>query len=443
MLGAMKQMNYLGQSNYWINSIQGDQNTTTSGSGNLFRSSVPAIFDNGGNSVMGGTTSNTGSGTGGGIIKFNQSGQQVFAYRNNFNGPILSIALDPAGNIYATGATATTDREVMLYKFNSSGSILSTKLINNIWDFNPSTTLPGYARIIYYPNNNGIIVVGQDYENGNPSARYGIITVFDSTLAVTWSQRLTISDTGAVGRVTSVCTDGSNIYALLTVTPTGGAADLYYVVCYNSSGTLQWQKQFTNATQPETPYAIAVYNNDLYAIVRNPAASGTGAICKFAANTGNVSSSVASSQNFFYSISADNGSIYAGGGISGIATVAQFDNSLNLTWINGISATGTTTETTPKTDSTPFALQFGVTAGTTTNRDYYTFNVPPSGSATGTYTFGNATVDYLSLSNVTVSSSNIAVTAGNLTNSAYTMTVTTNTAVTWSSITVSTVTDTI
>jgi len=147
--------------------------------------------------------------------------------------------VDGSGNVYVAGIEATTGANgAFLAKYNSSGVIqwqrrLHTGTGNTPQFLGIDIGSDGY---LYLTGSGVLAATGSDL----------LVAKYDTSGTIQWQRRLygptTTNDSGNVG-----CLDSSDNLILPATAAglgTGGAA---YLAKYNSSGTLQWQRQLDGA----------------------------------------------------------------------------------------------------------------------------------------------------------------------------------------------------
>jgi uncharacterized delta-60 repeat protein len=139
------------------------------------------------------------------------------------------IATDSAGNFWVTGFDAsTTEYDIMVVKYNSSGTVqVQRRLSGSSSDF---------GRGVATDSNNNVYVIGETYSDGAGSGDF-IIAKYNSSGTIQWQRNLgnNQSQEGL-----AIATDSNdNVYV------TGGSDGAMLIAKYNSSGTIQWQRTFS------------------------------------------------------------------------------------------------------------------------------------------------------------------------------------------------------
>lgn len=182
-------------------------------------------------------------------VKYNSSGTLQWQKKltDAFTWTIIADAkIDSSGNIYVCGQTynnTTNNFDGFVAKLDSSGAIT--------WQRRVYTNDANYLRELFVTTSGDVYSVGHTYEG---STKYkAIIVKYNSSGTLQWQRELTHSD-NVFG--TGVAVDSSgNVY--ISCYSRDVLSGLYYngnLIKYNSSGVLQWQKKttysaYTSATQ--------------------------------------------------------------------------------------------------------------------------------------------------------------------------------------------------
>jgi uncharacterized delta-60 repeat protein len=181
-------------------------------------------------------------------LKYDNNGTSLWAQR--YNGAAskhdqpTALKIDSLGNIYIAGTSdsgGTSQTNILLLKYNSSGSRLWAKTYTNIND-NQNDTLQAMA----LDSAGNVVLTGYLLSTG------GILLKYTPAGTLSWSYQMSgvISPTG-------IGIDGSdNIYVISTVVNSDLNLD-YLTQKYNPAGTLQWGMRY-NGGSDDNPYAIAV-----------------------------------------------------------------------------------------------------------------------------------------------------------------------------------------
>jgi hypothetical protein len=196
------------------------------------------------------------SGITGVVLKYNTSGvlqwqkfltPTVSSYFQQLGG----ISLDSSGNVYAVFSTGSTIYGCLV-KYNSSGVLQWQRqsASANIYFFNCATD-----------SNSNVIVIGQ-----SPTSNL-MIEQYNSSGVLQWQRYITKTSAPGNNQAYGVAVDPNNnayICGILGYTING------YIIKYNSTGTLQWQREISappmNSNNNST-YLLALSadsNNNLY-----------------------------------------------------------------------------------------------------------------------------------------------------------------------------------
>lgn len=247
--------------------------------------------------------------TGALLVKYNSSGaiQWQKALTDNIYYQLgHGIAIDASNNIYITGSTYTPSSgftsDIFVAKYNSSGVLQSQ---NSLYDatssfYNDSYSIcmgtsgnyfvTGYtdipsagfiddALIAKYTGNvlqwqrylsfgdysyfngsvadsSGNVYAAGEYTIDGGATYFGFIVKYDSTGAITWQKFLSAPNTGCGFKTISIDSSG-NLYVTGAV-DNGTDFDLL-IVKYNSSGVIQWQRTLASTTgYNDNGYSITV-----------------------------------------------------------------------------------------------------------------------------------------------------------------------------------------
>jgi len=194
------------------------------------------------------------------ILKYNNSGtiqwQRTLtdAYSSP-NGLAYGIAVDSSGNVYVCGSGYNASSRLVqsIYKYNNSGTIQWQRTLIDT-NSTPSDNAYGIA----VDGSGNVYVCGS---GKNPSGRFiQSISKWDTNGTLQWQNILTDNATVPSDVAWGIAVDSSgNVY----VCGSGKNSSNRFVQSiskYNNSGTIQWQKTFTdtNSTPSDNAYGIAV-----------------------------------------------------------------------------------------------------------------------------------------------------------------------------------------
>jgi hypothetical protein len=168
------------------------------------------------------------------ISKFNSYGSPV--WQKSITGSGLSIpdnclTLDSTGNVYAAIANylgyPSYGNQLVLFKYDSDGNIL--------WQFDLQTPDAVPAGLTVDSSNNVYIIL-IEYISGVPQ---GLLAKFDGSDGTLLWQRSITETNGFLPK--SIAINGSSVYVVAEGYPNVTYPE-GYIVKYDTSGTLQWQK---------------------------------------------------------------------------------------------------------------------------------------------------------------------------------------------------------
>ena len=161
-----------------------------------------------------------------------------------------AVARDPSGNIYITGYTKSFgagDLDVFLLKYDSSGTLQWQKT----WDGRGADE-EAYA--VAVDSSSNIYITGRTYGFGTVCA-YVFLLKYDSSGTLQWQK--TWGGTGCNYGYGIAVDSSSNIYITGTTDSFGAGDHDVLLLKYDSSGTLQWQKRWGD-TGVDEGMAVAV-----------------------------------------------------------------------------------------------------------------------------------------------------------------------------------------
>lgn len=237
----------------WQRSLSTSNNTdfyglsvTTDSSGNVF--------------VAGqGTWSGGSNNTAGYIVKYNASGTfqfistvKVYTPYSIRDDSLNSVKIDSSGNIYAAGTRVyynnpTTYRQIIVSKYNSSGTLLWMKEVaGNNDDY-------GFSLAI---NSSGDVYVACQNKVGVDQC---LLLKYNNSGTLQWQRRLGDGTNNGGWRYVELDSVG-NVYVSGYYTFSGSAKIL--IAKYNPSGVLQWQRRLGASSGNQYNYGLAIGSDD-------------------------------------------------------------------------------------------------------------------------------------------------------------------------------------
>jgi len=243
-----------------------------------------------------------------------------------------SVAVAPSGNIYIGGYNTAGNNSLQASKYNSSGVIQWQK------------TLPGGAtnnigQGVAIDSSENVYVVGASDAVVTPTNDYDVlIAKYNISGTLQWQRLLGITGTNTNDIGYAIAVDGSsNVYVSASSYDLGAAVYKLLIAKYDTSGTIQWQRTLSGASNSYTGIALDSANN-VYACI----AGGTGnaQIVKYDTSgtiqwqkalvgsaTSFVAAAVDSSGNIYFTGSTSN----QGAGLNDVI-IAKYDTSGTLQW---------------------------------------------------------------------------------------------------------------
>ncbi|MDH4211556.1 MAG: T9SS type A sorting domain-containing protein [candidate division WOR-3 bacterium] len=185
-------------------------------------------------------------------VKYDSDGTIVWAdtLSNGLWDSALGVAVDNANNIIVTGYTSDgVNNDYFTVKYDSSGTILWQDIIDK-YQFDQ-------AYGVAVDNSNNIIVTGC---SGGPFSDYDYFTLkYDSSGIILWQDTLDNNNNDDVAYSVAV-NNTNNIIVAGYSAAMGGDYD-YFVVEYDSSGTILWQGTLDNGDD-DIAHGVAVDNDN-------------------------------------------------------------------------------------------------------------------------------------------------------------------------------------
>ena len=205
------------------------------------------------------------------LIKLNSSGtsqwQRYFAGANtSYQTFGTGIAFDSSDNVYVSGAAYTWQSSVsssfrsegILLKWNSSGTLQWSRGYGNGGSYR--NVFQGLA----IDSSNNIYTQGYTTDSTNGSGGYDLILVkWNSSGSIQWQKMVGGSGTDQQrGYNNTVAVDSlDDVYITGDMTSDGAGSEDFYLAKFNSSGTLQWDKNLGTSSS-DFGYGVAVDSTD-------------------------------------------------------------------------------------------------------------------------------------------------------------------------------------
>ena len=334
------------------------------------------------------------------------------------------LAIDTSGNVYIAGSTTSTGSwEAFVAKYNPSGTLQWQRTLGGIdVDYGFSVALDASANVY---------IAGAAASQG--AGDYDLlIAKYDSSGAIQWQRTLggTADDTGygiAVGGL-------GGVYVAGGVASAGAGGYDAFLVKYNSSGTLQWQRVLGGANT-DGAYAVAADASDNAYLLGYTNSQGSGGydilLAKYD-SSGTIQwqrSLGGASTEIGYGVTVDSsgnpyivGYTTTQGAGSADILVAKYNSSGALQWQRILGDSFSNSGYGIVVDSTGNMYATGRTDASPTK--VMTFKLPSDGTLTGTYGGYTYAVSTLTSATTTLTDSAAALTSATstLTDAAGTMT---------------------
>ena len=398
------------------------------GAGNQRANSV--VSDSSNNVVIAGYDVAVGSNSQ--LVKYNSSGTIQWQQATSLaigNG----VCVDSSSNIYTVGSNAVTSGTEVI-KYNSSGAVQ--------WQVSFNTSVAGYGIGIDSSSN----VYIATYVN---TGTYNdiLLAKYNTSGVLQWQRRVTgASSQEFTSLFNCVAVDASaNVYVAGYTNVLGTGVNAMFLVKYNTSGTLQWQRALDDggvndctARAVSTDSAGNVYlagNNFNVPIISKYNTSGTLQWQrKLTGISYLVSSCAVDSSNNIYTIGS---STNTSSGTSQIQIV-KYNSSGTIQWQRGLDCSSSDTGLSISITSAGDIIVCGYT-NVSGSEDFLFAKLPADGSKTGTYTVGSYSFNYAATSGTdaasTLTSSTTSFTSATPTYTSTTSTLTTSTTTLTSTVT--------
>jgi len=366
------------------------------------------------------------------VVKYNSSGEIVWQ-RSLDTASIVdaaySVSLDSSGNVYVFGI-GNANTYATYIKYNSSGTIQWQKRLTDAFIY----VLPNDSAI---DSSGNLYIAGQTYNNSTNNYD-AVVIKFDSSGAITWQRRVYSNN---AEYFSGIAVDSSSNVYVCGITVRSGAANKGIVFKYNSSGSLQWQREFSSLDTVATEGIVCDSTGAIYiASFYSDSSGGTnfGSLIKYnssgtlqwqtkttylaypvssSTNTNSMSLAVDSSNNI-YVISTSSQYTTSGGTVYGSPNLIQkFNSSGTQQWARNFNLDNYTGNglATIATNGNDYYIYFTVSFGAATST--LGAKLPTDGSKAGRYTVGPVNVTYNAVT-TTVTSGTLTEAAGGLTDTA-------------------------
>ena len=200
-------------------------------------------------------------------VKVNTSGSVLWKKRygtdNSYGiqGNVMAIAIDSSDNCMFVGYGADYNSgSISLWQLNSSGSLVNDWAVAVTSTGNHGTE---FSRAKYDSSGNLYIIGWRGMGSGTSNDKDGYIMKLNSSMVIQWQHTLGNSGYYPVDTYSDLAFDSSNNVYMCGSTRDGNSRTWGWIVKYNSSGTLQWQKKFGNSSGPNINlHAIDIDGDD-------------------------------------------------------------------------------------------------------------------------------------------------------------------------------------
>jgi uncharacterized delta-60 repeat protein len=168
------------------------------------------------------------------------------------------VAVDSSGNVYIAGFGPPVDfspeYQAYLIKYDTSGTLQWQRKLHG------ATNAKDYGYAVAVDSSSNVYVVGESDNNNIGGISDGLIAKYNSSGTIQWQRRL--GNTQGASRMNSVAVDSSsNIYICGTTSFNG--PDQILLAKYDTSGTIQWQRNIDNSTRMRG-FGITTSSNNVY-----------------------------------------------------------------------------------------------------------------------------------------------------------------------------------
>ena len=199
------------------------------------------------------------------IAKYNASGniqwQRRLATPSNYYDLGYGIAVDSSGNVYVGGGDQTNKGYIA--KYNASGTIQWQKSITNEFSLNFGYVTGRVGGVSVDSSGNVYVAVELLYTVSSTAAMDIHLVKFDSSGTALWQRRLASPNNGNEYFASMTTDSAGNSYITSRSNRNSYAITMFK---YNSSGTIQWQREIVN---PGTGYGIggiSVFSTKMFVV---------------------------------------------------------------------------------------------------------------------------------------------------------------------------------
>jgi hypothetical protein len=194
------------------------------------------------------------------LVNTNSTGNLEFNRRLSGSGDIsyYQNAIDSLGNIYSVGYSTPSANALLVVKYNSSGTLQWQKELGATGNAGGSSYSGlGNTNVVVDSTGNYIyFAFNSDFHTASRSGY--VIKMETSTGNITWQRRFYGTNNGGGIDAAAVCRDSSdNVYVNFGAVKTASSAyERMFTAKWNSSGTLQWQRTYLPpSTGSDSSYA--------------------------------------------------------------------------------------------------------------------------------------------------------------------------------------------
>lgn len=287
--------------------------------------------DSSSNVYVAGTVTNPSTGATPGLIaKYNSSGSlqwQTYFSRSIYQVELRGIAVDSSGNVYVTGNSPTSPAGLLVAKFNTSGVLQWQKALGDY------VNITGYGIAVDSSGN----VYATAHSDPNQTGYRDVLTAkFNTSGTLQWQRNFGGSN---VDFGNGIALDSSaNVYVCGVTQSQGSGSAEILLIKYNSSGTIQWQRAL-GGSGAEYGQAVAVDSSENVYVTGYSSSINAVLIAKYnSSGTLQWQRSIkTSSGEYGYGIAVDN----AGGVFVAGITNANSENAILIKLKDDGSGTGT------------------------------------------------------------------------------------------------------